>query len=167
VLISWVRLVVVKIILAGFCCLVIASGICYAGEPNGIVRIEGKCIKQLVFSGKHREVFTEPNESITLPVGTYQIFEIELQDEYVSHQYNLPPNTAEITVKEGNSVVLKFGAPLTQSVKVERRGNLLQLSYKLQGIGGEVYSNENRDKAPQFAVYKGDAQIGSGAFKYG
>ena len=144
-----------------------ASGFCHAGEPNGLINIEGKHIKRLVLGGEHSETFNEPNGSIKLPVGAYHIAEIELQGGYISRQYNLPKNIGEITVKEGESSVIKLGAPLTQSVKIERRGNSLQLSCKLQGIGGEDYSEQQRSNAPRFAVYKGDVQIGSGTFAYG
>jgi hypothetical protein len=161
--ISEFRFTIVNVMLAS---LFVASGFCHAGEPNGLIEIEGKHIKRLVLSGEHSETFNEPNESITLPIGTYQIAEIELQGGYISRQYNLPKNVGEITVKEGESAVLKLGDPLTQRLKIVRCGNSLQLSYNLQGIGGEDYE-QPRNNAPQFAVYKGDVQIGSGTFSYG
>jgi hypothetical protein len=150
------------------CVLFSAAGVCKAGEPKGLIKIEGKHIQRLVLFGQSdRETFKDPNETIELPIGTYQISEIELQGGYIVRGYNLPRNSDEITVKEGESAVLKFGAPLTQSVNVERHGDSLQLSYKLQGIGGENYSEQQRESPPKFAVYKGDVQIGSGTFAYG
>lgn len=165
------RFAITTFIFAGCHYLFFSSDICYATQSNGLVKIDGKHIKRLVLLGEHKmEIFTNLNESIKLPVGKYQISEIELQDNYICRQYdlhNLPKNFAEINVKENEAAVLKFGGPLTQSIKIERRGNSLLLNYKLQGIGGEDYSERQRNKAPHFAVYKGDVQIGSGTFAYG
>ena len=37
----------------------------------------------------------------------------------------------------------------------------------LNGIGGNGYRADNRDKRPGFVVYKGDKEIASGKFEYG
>jgi hypothetical protein len=165
------RFGVIKFLLFILGFLFMGAGFSFAGEPNGLIKIEGRHIKRLVLirqsENYKKETFLEPNESIRIPLGQYQISEIELRGGYTSYQYNLPKNIGEITVKEGESSVVKLGAPLTQSVKIERRGNSLQLSCKLQGIGGEDYSEQQRNNAPRFAVYKGDVQIGSGTFAYG
>ena len=162
------RFAITTFILAGCGYLFFSSDVCLANEPNGVVKIEGKHIKRLVLLGEHKtETLTNLNESVEIPAGKYQISEIVLQDDYICRQYDLFKSSSEINVKENETAVLKFGGPLTQILKIERRGNSLELSYKLQGIGGENYSEQRREKAPQFRVFKGDVQIGSGTFAYG
>jgi hypothetical protein len=63
--------------------------------------------------------------------------------------------------------VLKLGAPLAQTVKVQRQGSVLVLNYELLGSGGEKYSGSNRSKPPTFTIYKGDKEIASDKFEYG
>jgi hypothetical protein len=63
--------------------------------------------------------------------------------------------------------VFKVGAPLKQTVKTQRQGRILVLNYELLGIGGEIYTDSNRNKPPTFTVYKGDKEIASDKFEFG
>ena len=65
--------------------------------------------------------------------------------------------------------MLTAGGPLTNSVTVTRRGNLLVFDYRLLGAGGDTYQLGTTDysKPPQFAVYQGDQKIASGNFEFG
>ncbi len=66
-----------------------------------------------------------------------------------------------------NPAVLKVGAPLKQSVRAQRRKNLLFLNYELLGVGGHNYVQAQRGTPPQFAIYRGDKKIASGKFEFG
>jgi hypothetical protein len=60
-----------------------------------------------------------------------------------------------------------LGAPLTQSITAKRTGRLLELGYQLLDGDGHAYDTRDRDRPPQFAIYKGEELVGSGAFEYG
>ena len=159
---------IVRLLSIVFGCLSLAAGSSLASEPNGIINIQGKHIQRLVLTqqfAKHKVLkFNEPNESIKVAPGKYRISELELQGGY---QIGGGGPDRQITVEEGKPATLKVGGPLSQSVKVSRQGSWLKLDYKLEGIGGEQYSDSQREKAPTFAVYQGDVQIGNGTFAYG
>ncbi|MBI2434840.1 MAG: hypothetical protein HYV26_18445 [Candidatus Hydrogenedentes bacterium] len=73
-----------------------------------------------------------------------------------------------VSVKQGESVELRVGGPLSQKVEVTRSGNTLMLAHAVQGIGKEGYSNEKRyESPPEFTVYRGDTAVASGQFEYG
>ncbi len=154
---SFIRAVIV---LVGGC--LFSNNLCLAAEPNGILKIEGKYIRQLILYGKHQEVLEEPNETVRLPVGTYYVSEIKLQG-YTSRSFKV----RQFDIKEGQATVLQLGAPLSQTVNVSRRGNSLVLNYKLQGIGGESYFPDERGSAPKCAIYQGGKEIANCSFKYG
>ncbi|OHB54495.1 MAG: hypothetical protein A2173_05745 [Planctomycetes bacterium RBG_13_44_8b] len=134
----------------------------------GEIKLEGKNIQRLVLQSKgdSQETFKQPGESINLPPGEYKLYEVRLQGGYICHAW-IDPNTPSVTVTPQTPAVLKIGAPLKQSVEVERQGRVLTLNYKLLGAGGENYSFERRDKPPIFTVYKADKEIASGNFEFG
>jgi hypothetical protein len=134
-------------------------------SATGELKFEGQCIEKLVLwsGGGSRKQFDQLGESLTLPVGTYTLTEVHLKGGYVS-QIRRP---LTVTVTTDKPAVLKVGAPLRQSVKVERRGSLLVLNYELSGAGQEKYTGGSRSKPPTFAVYKGEKKIASGKFEFG
>jgi hypothetical protein len=55
---------------------------------------------------------------------------------------------------------------------VKRAGRLLKLDYQVLDGDGRKYrrndpSSNDRSHPPQFAIYQGGCQIGSGTFEYG
>jgi hypothetical protein len=58
------------------------------------------------------------------------------------------------------------GAPLKQVVKIGRQGPLLQISYKLVGVGGEPYASP-RSIHPRFIVLKDTIKVGGDEFEFG
>jgi len=137
--------------------------------PRGELRIEGAYIKNLVLEGgdnPHGEDLADPNASLRLPVGTYEVRRIELQGGYVCWAPGLA-GLQRVAVMEDTTEVLKVGGPLRQEIKAARRGRMLILSHEILGIGGERYSEATRAKPPRFTVYKGDTAIASGQFEYG
>lgn len=131
----------------------------------GGLNLEGQGIEKLVLwsGGGSRKEFNRPGESLTLPVGTYTLREVRLEGGYVSDVRQ--PFT--VTVTTDKPAVLTVGAPLSQTVRVQRRGSILVFNYELVGAGGEKYRGGNRGQPPRFAVYKGDEEIASGKFEFG
>lgn len=131
----------------------------------GELKLEGKYIERLVLRRKdgHIERFEQPAETIKLPVGEY------LLDAYLKGGYScrFPSGDSSVTVSEDKPVVLKFGAPLKQTVKAQRRGRILVLNYELLGAGGESYASPDRSTPPTFTIYKGDKKIASDKFEFG
>ena len=148
------------------------TGICLSqvqekDPATGELKLEGKHIQKLVFrdKGRKREQFDNPGESIKLPVGEYQLQEVHLEGGYVS-RFGIASGKWK-TVDKDKPTVLKVGAPLKQSVRAQRRKNLLVLDYELLGVGGRNYVQAQRGKPPQFAIYSGDKKIASGKFEFG
>jgi hypothetical protein len=148
------------------------TGICLSqvqeeGPATGELKLEGKHIQQLIFrdKGRKREKFENPGESIKLPVGEHQLQEVHLEGGYVSRLGIVSARWK--TVDKDKPSVLKVGAPLKQSVRAQRRRNLLVLDYELLGVGGRQYVRAQRDTPPQFAIYSGDKKIASGKFEFG
>ncbi len=135
---------------------------------EGRLKIVGKGIEHLVLVDKDnkRHKFDTPGEILSLPPGEYRPEQVRLTGGFScnvssrtsGYSFNIDPNsTAEF----------KMGAPLTQTITVNRKGKILQLGYGLHGIGGEEYTSSNRSNPPEFAVYKGDTKVGGGKFEFG
>jgi hypothetical protein len=151
--------------------LVIGTCLCKAQDQCSVVgelKIVGEHVEHLVLLGKdgHSERLDKPAETIELPVGQYQLQESHLNGGYVCFM-RAGLQDEWITIAENKPAVLKVGAPLKQIIKVKRRGKALVLDYKLLGIGGESYNNNDRNKPPRFIIYNGDEEINSGRFEYG
>jgi len=132
------------------------------------VDIEGSHIKRLTLESGDGYVRTveRPGTSLSLPAGKYNLRQISLEGGY--HSY------PRVGTEEGSFALtpeapyrLKVGAPLKPSVKVARWGRFLTLDYRLLDAGGRVYFGEQSTSRPQFTVYRGDREIGSGSFEYG
>jgi len=146
--------------------------LCQAQEPNkpdsavGKLKLEGKHIERLVLQRNdgHEETFNNPGEITTLPTGEYRLQEVHLKGGYSRSHISI---AERMTIRAGQQEVLKVGAPLVPTIKVQRQGRILRLSYDLLGVGGETYTGGGRSKPPTFAVYKGQKQIASGKFEFG
>ncbi len=133
----------------------------------GELKLEGSHIQRLILRRKDgkKEKFDQPAEIIKLPAGEYRLMESHLKGGYIC--YSGASDKDWITITPDKQAVLKVGAPLTKTLDVRRQGRVLQLNYKLLGIGGESYTNTDRSKPPTFTVYKGDKEIASGKFEFG
>ena len=131
--------------------------------------LKGRQIESLVLKDENGvgRGFSSRTPSISLPPGNYSIQSIELKGGYSVPSYRLDPLTDRLVLEPGRPCRPKFGAPLTPSVTAKRTGRLLELSYQLLDGDGHVYSSNDRSEPPRFAIYKGDALVGSGAFEYG
>ena len=110
------------------------------------------------------ERINDPNGIIELPIGEYFLLESHLEGGYICLG-----NMADIrvTVTENEPAVLKVGMPLKQILEVNRQGRMLELNYKLVGLAGESYIDNQRNEAPGFTIHKGNKIIDSGKFEYG
>lgn len=145
-------------------------------QSLGELKIEGHYIYELVLCRKdgHIETFTTPNEELNeilkLPIGKYRLQEVRLRGGYShsSRRTSLYNKSNWVTVTEGKPVVFKVGAPLKQTVKVERQGAILMFNYELTGMGGETYTwAGSRSKRPTFRIFKGDKEVATGEFEFG
>ena len=148
--------------------------LCQAQDTNkqdsatGELKLKGKSIVRLILrreDNNEREEFRRPEQIIKLPTGEYCVQEVHLVDGYTSRSSNTTVDW--VTIAEDKPAVLKLGAPLTQTVKVQRQGSVLVLNYELLGGGGEKYTSSDRSKSPTFTIYKGDKEIASDKFEFG
>lgn len=136
-------------------------------EPKGELKIGGTHIARLRLERDdgHTENWAHLSGSVELPVGTYQVQQLSLYDDYSCQQRSLV-SLGPIVITEDEPAVLQAGGPLQQTVTIARRGRTLILGYGLQGIGGEQYTPRSAARA-KFSVYRGDTAIASGNFEYG
>ncbi len=136
---------------------------------TGELKLEGKSIQRLILrreDNNEREEFRRPEQIIKLPTGKYYLHEVHLEGGYICYASKGPKrHLASVTSDE--PATLKIGAPLKQTIKVNRQGRNLVMNYELLGVGGEKYSSSDRSKPPTFTVYKGDKEIASDKFEYG
>lgn len=135
--------------------------------PLGDLKIEGEYIERLLLrrNDGHSEVFADPTGTVRLPSGQYLMQEIRLKGGY---NHRTMPRNSQITITADEPALLKVGGPLKRTINVRRQGRMLELTYALAGIGGETYAAvRNANKAPSFAIYKGDRKIADGEFEFG
>ena len=139
-----------------------------SSPPLGEVKLEGACLDYIELFARdgHAERITRPEETVKLPPGEYRLQEVRLRGGYTYYNRGIPRYTWT-TVAADKPATLKVGAPLVPTLRVQRQGRILQLSYELRGSGGETYTGGDRSKPPTFAVYKGDKKIASGKFEFG
>ena len=157
-----------------FFCMDAGINLCNAQEtdvkspPLGVLKLEGSSLDYIELFAKdgHAERITRPEETVKLPPGEYRLQEVRLRGGYTYYNRGIPRYTWT-TVAADKPATLKVGAPLVPTLRVQRQGRILQLSYELRGSGGETYTGGDRSKPPTFAVYKGDKKIASGKFEFG
>ncbi len=144
------------------------------GEPSpgvGTLHIEGEGIERLVLQGSTgpRKVFERPEPNLVLPEGSYRLEEVVLQGGYSCPWPQIPAGARVVKIGPGTSVTVKLGAPLRQTVRMERWGRSLVLNYQLLGRGGESYLVTQRQAAqpPAFVIYRGEKKVASGTFEPG
>ena len=140
-------------------------------DSTGQLLVQGTHITQLVLehtTDNHRETLTEPNDTLSLPVGTYRVKEITLQDKYV-YESNRQSPLEEVVITQDTPQTLKVGGPLTPLIDITRQGRQLQLTYNIKGQGQETYRSLASDQSasPTFTVYHGKTLIDTGMFEYG
>lgn len=138
-----------------------------SAQDRGELKIEGEHINRLVLDGdgSQTESWSDPNATVSLPVGTYTVRELTLMDDLAVQN---PNALGRIEITKDAPAVLKAGGPLRQMIDIRRHGRTLTLHYRLVGIGEEAYRSPRRpEQRGTFTVYCGDKAIGQGAFEYG
>jgi hypothetical protein len=137
----------------------------------GTLHMEGQGIEQLVLQDNvgRRNTFARPDANLVLPEGDYRIEQITLQGGYYCPGRQLSAEEQVVNVRAGAPAVLKFGAPLRQTVEVQRRGTVMVLNYSLLGRHGETYTTDTTEKSkrPIFAVHRGSWKVLSAPFPFG
>ena len=135
---------------------------------QGRLKIVGKGIEHLVLVDKDgkRHTFATPGEILSLPSGEYHSDQVRLKGGF-SWGIRSRTNAYTFKIDPNSTTEFKMGAPLTQTITVNRKGKILQLDYGLHGIGGEKYTRSDRSNPPKFAVYKGDKKVDGDKFEFG
>jgi hypothetical protein len=140
---------------------------CLAEESaKGELKLEGRHVERLILLRRdgHTEQFNEPDETIKIAVGEYRLQDVRLKGGFT---YSSSTSTYNwVAVTEGKPAILKVGAPLKQTVKIERQGPILSLDYNLTGVGGETYGSMH-SKQPMFTVFKGEKKVAADEFEFG
>ena len=134
----------------------------------GVLKVDGSNLDYIELLAKdgHTERITRPEETIELPPGEYRLQSARLKGGYTCNGVGVSADSW-VTVAADKPAMLKVGAPLVPTVRVQRQGRILWLSYELLGAGGETYTGGDRSNPPTFAVYKGQRRIASGKFEFG
>lgn len=149
----------------------VASGEEPAGapvSPAGWLVIEGKGVATLQLETRAGPALQRmPVEGkISLMPGEYRITQIQLKAGYQAYRREQREEDW-FRLAPGQSHTVRIGAPLTPTVHVQRQGRLLTLDYQLLDAEGWNYSRGDRTNPPEFRVFRGDEEIGSGNFEYG
>ncbi len=133
----------------------------------GALNLTGKFINRLVLHSDSTTVLLcTPAPSVNIPVGTYDYYQLTLK-QGDTEAYLSRSATGRIEIAAPKTATLTAGGPLTNSVTVTRRGQLLTLNYQLTGGAGLDYSLTGPRKEPEFAVYRGDKKLADGKFAFG
>lgn len=137
--------------------------------PMGTLKLAGKSITSLKLQCAEDgqiEEFRRPEGSIELPLGEYRVQEVQLEGGY-TYDASMGSGRLQDPVVVGQQETLTVGAPLKQTINIERQGRVLTMSYALLGAGGEQYTGGDRSNPPRFIIYRGDKEIASGQFEFG
>jgi hypothetical protein len=137
----------------------------------GTLRLDGAGLERLVLqnSAGRRIVFCYREPNLVLPAGTYRLEEVILQGEYSGRWPWQEAAMRVVKIEPDGLVNITLGAPLRQTIRVERWGASLVLNYHVLGRGGESYSITQRQAArpPAFAIYQGENELAAGVFEPG
>jgi len=137
----------------------------------GTLHIDGAGIERLVLqdSAGKPMVYYHRERDLVLHAGRYRLEEVVLQGDYSSSGLQIPAAARDLQIEPNGFTTLKLGAPLRQTVKIERWGRSLVLTHQLLGQGGESYQVGRRhgSPAPTCVVYQGERKMASGCFEPG
>ena len=118
--------------------------------------------------GRQTVLLNRPAGILSLPVGDYRVDNCILYDEQKGRRG--PPFLSydrKVSILAGRTTSLRLGAPLSNTVEVSHDRNLLYLTHRLAGAGGEQYNDFDRRHHASFAVYQGPLRIGAAEFPFG
>ena len=134
----------------------------------GTIQIKAHGVESLSLRNEQCLVLLNPSDAdAVIPEGDYHIDSCLLKyDPNLNGNPQFKADDRIITVRSGHTTSL-VGAPLTNTITVNRHKNEVQLIYGLQGLGGEQYQFYNWKSRPSFDIYKGPMKIMSGLFGLG
>jgi hypothetical protein len=127
---------------------------------------ESLCYAMLQSSNGYTVVLRGPAGTVRIPSGCYTVSGVWLKHGAAQARWL---GEKPIPVNATTATSLALGAPLTNSVSLERYGRKLVLDYQLKGADGARYhpAQEDRQHPPEFIVYHGGRKVLSGKFRYG
>ena len=138
-------------------------------SPMGELDIDAGGTNHLRLRNEEQIVLlNDPAGIVSLPTGDYQIDDLvpgyetdsSVRPRFISSDLN-------VSIKPGQTTLLRVGPPLRNTVEVSRDRNLLRIEYELVGAGGEKYRYYDWEHRPGFSVYKGRLKIAHGTFPFG
>ena len=139
-----------------------------SGEvQTGRLVVTGEHVTRLVLRrpGGARVEIHNPAGGVDLAVGTYDVYEIELEGGLFSRPL-LDTSPDPVTIAAGEQTTLNVGAPLRQVIVVEQDGRVLYLEYFVLDALRNRYQPRFVGSEPQFDVFRGDKKIGGGMFQH-
>jgi hypothetical protein len=139
-------------------------------SPMAELNLDGESIQLLILrSDSGIALLDSPAHRVSLPVDRYRIHSMDVRSFQRTFKLANANVIPEFTPVAGAPFHLKAGGPLTSSATAEAFGSMLNLSYVLKGIGGEVYTvtDTNRSQPPKWSVYKGNRLLAAGSFEFG
>lgn len=143
--------------------------------PLGELKVAGEFIHRALLNGSNSTaVLDAPNGTVRVPVGTYSSVQVHVQkgersaalkNDFMNQGVR---KTIEVLVEKPGTLLA--GGPLTNTVTILRRGNLLELQHGIIGVGREAYSLDGAvdyQHPPTFAIYQGDKELAAGKFEFG
>ncbi len=136
--------------------------------PLGEVRITGQFVRRLLLYGEGDwlVILDQLDATVRVPAVRYPHQQVWLRKDGAEAQAYLNDT---LNVAPDGSAVLPAGGPLTNVVRLSRRGRALRLDYELQGNGGHRYklAGPRSEAAPEFVIFQGDRRLASGKFEFG
>ena len=128
-----------------------------------------QCTKHLRLRNEEQFVLlNNPTGTVSLPAGDYQVD--DLVPDYEADRSARPrfiSSDQNVSIRPGQTALLRVGPPLRNTVDVSMDRNLLRIEYKLVGAGGEQYQYYDWENRPSFSIYKGQLKIANGTFPFG
>ena len=136
--------------------------------PLGELKVAGTDLHRVILTAKPSltVVLDQPQGTVKLPVGNYELAEIWLRKGEAEFACF---SAGKLSVDARRPASLVAGGPLTNSVTVASQGNSVQLNYKLLGADGRAYKAPQPDykRPPEFAIFRGTNRLATGKFEFG
>jgi len=134
--------------------------------PKGELQIEADGCRSLdLQDDRHLLVLCNPQGTVSVPAGDYRVSNCTLRSQ--GQPLEFVGCDRVVTVPAGQTGAFRIGLPLNNAVTTIRDRNLLHLTYRLVGSGGEVYRHLDNRRPVSFRVYQGPLRISGGRFGVG
>jgi hypothetical protein len=144
-----------------------------AEAPTGWLEFHGAFVPRLILmDGPWTCVIDDPAGVVSLPLGSYQAYRIQVQHRDAIARPNTHSDRGvlqRVVIQPERVARLAAGGPLTNMVEVHRRSQHVVFNHWLAGADGHRYRmiEPVQGQPPRFTVYQGDKAIASGNFEFG